>query len=103
MSVRKRNWQSPHGAKSAWVCDYFDQYGKRRLRTFLTKQEAVAFQAQRPSDDITEAWLNIRSAARQILKALRQQPNREVSWAPDDIAMLTRLAARPIDGKARRS
>lgn len=46
MSVRKREWTSPKGEpKSAWVVDYFDTSGKRRLKTFQRKKEADAFSA----------------------------------------------------------
>jgi len=46
MSVRKREWTTPKGeAKSAWVVDYFDTAGKRRLKTFRLKKEADAFAA----------------------------------------------------------
>lgn len=46
MSVRKREWTSPKGeAKSAWVVDYVDTSGKRRLKTFQRKKEADAFSA----------------------------------------------------------
>ena len=45
-SVRKREWTSPKGeAKSAWVVDYLDQVGKRRLKTFARKKEAEAYVA----------------------------------------------------------
>lgn len=39
-SIRKRIWRSHGLERSAWVVDYFDQGGKRRLRTFRTKKEA---------------------------------------------------------------
>lgn len=46
MSVRKREWTTPKGeAKSAWVVDYFDTNGKRRLKTFRLKKEADQFAA----------------------------------------------------------
>jgi integrase len=46
MSVRKREWTTPKGeAKTAWVCDYVDAAGKRRLRTFARKKEADQFAA----------------------------------------------------------
>jgi len=46
MSVRKREWTTPKGTeKSAWVVDYFDGGGKRRLKTFKLKKEADAFAA----------------------------------------------------------
>jgi integrase len=46
MSVRKRTWANRDGSKSqAWVAEYTDYEGKRRLRTFETKEEAVAYHA----------------------------------------------------------
>ncbi|WP_028054295.1 tyrosine-type recombinase/integrase [Sinorhizobium medicae] len=46
MSVRKREWTTPKGEKkSAWVVDYFDMAGKRRLKTFTKKKDADAFAA----------------------------------------------------------
>ena len=44
MSVRKRNWKTSKGAeKEAWVVDYTDGQGERRLKTFKKKKEADAF------------------------------------------------------------
>ncbi|WP_085033905.1 tyrosine-type recombinase/integrase [Ensifer aridi] len=46
MSVRKRTWTTPKGVeKSAWVVDYVDTAGKRRLKTFAKKKEADQFAA----------------------------------------------------------
>lgn len=46
MSVRKREWTTDKGeAKSAWVVDYTDGNGKRRLKTFKLKKQADAFSA----------------------------------------------------------
>lgn len=46
MSVRKREWTTPKGLqKSAWVVDYTDTTGQRRLKTFGKKKEADAFAA----------------------------------------------------------
>ncbi len=46
MSVRKREWTTPKGEKkSAWVVDYTDTGGARRLKTFRLKKEADAFAA----------------------------------------------------------
>jgi integrase len=46
MSVRKREWTTPKGdVKTAWVVDYFDTTGKRRLKTFKLKKQADAFAA----------------------------------------------------------
>jgi integrase len=41
MAIRQRTWVTNRGKqKSAWVVDYFDAKGKRRLKTFKTKREA---------------------------------------------------------------
>lgn len=45
-SIRKRTWQSGGEEKTAWVTDYFDQDGKRRLKTFTTKKAADAWLVQ---------------------------------------------------------
>jgi integrase len=44
MSVRKRTWTTGKGVeKSAWVVDYTDGKGARRLKSFKLKKEADAF------------------------------------------------------------
>src|SRR5215204_4904361 len=45
VSVRKREWITSKGKREAWVVDYADQDGKRRLRTFKRKREAETFAA----------------------------------------------------------
>lgn len=46
MSVRKREWTTPKGVeKSAWIVDYTDTTGKRRMKTFRLKKEADQFAA----------------------------------------------------------
>jgi integrase len=42
-SIRKRTWRNKDGAQTAWVADYFDQSGKRHIKTFKTKKEADAW------------------------------------------------------------
>ncbi|MGV1775377.1 site-specific integrase [Agrobacterium fabrum] len=45
MAVRKREWNGPDGKpKTAWVVDYKDVAGNRRLKTFARKKEADAFE-----------------------------------------------------------
>ena len=39
-SIRKREWTSRGQARFAWVVDYADQSGKRRLKTFATRKDA---------------------------------------------------------------
>lgn len=45
-SVRKRTWTVAGQERTAWVVDYFDQDGKRRLKTFERKKEADDYQGQ---------------------------------------------------------
>lgn len=46
MSIRKRVWKSAKGVeKTAWVVDYADATGKRRLKTYDKKKDADAFAA----------------------------------------------------------
>ena len=40
MAIRQRRWVSGGKQRFAWVVDYFDAKGKRRLKTFRTKREA---------------------------------------------------------------
>jgi integrase len=42
-SVRKRTWSNKDGEQTAWVADYFDQNGKRHIKTFDTKKAAAAW------------------------------------------------------------
>jgi integrase len=47
MSVRKRTWTTRLGEqKEAWIVDYSDQAGTRRLKTFSRKKEADAYADQ---------------------------------------------------------
>ncbi|HZK90551.1 MAG TPA: site-specific integrase [Stellaceae bacterium] len=39
-SIRKRTWKSGGEEKTAWIADYFDQGGKRHIKTFATKKAA---------------------------------------------------------------
>jgi integrase len=46
MSIRKRTWTTGTGVeKTAWVVDYTDTKGKRRLKTFAKKKDADQFAA----------------------------------------------------------
>ncbi len=46
MGVRKRTWITRRGAeKTAWVVEYTDRAGKRRLKTFPKKRDADSFDA----------------------------------------------------------
>jgi integrase len=42
-SIRKRTWTNAKGEQTAWIADYFDQAGKRHIKTFATKKAADAW------------------------------------------------------------
>ena len=42
-SIRKRTWKSGGETKTAWIADYFDQEGKRHIKTHATKKAAAAW------------------------------------------------------------
>jgi integrase len=42
-SIRKRTWKSGGQLKTAWIADYFDQAGRRHIKTFKTRKEADGF------------------------------------------------------------
>ena len=44
-SIRKRKWTSGGATKEAWVVDYSNQAGERRLKTFSLKKDAAAWWA----------------------------------------------------------
>jgi integrase len=45
MSVRKRTWESDDGSRGeAWVVNYTDGGGKRRLKTFKRRRDAESFE-----------------------------------------------------------
>jgi integrase len=39
-SIRKRAWKSGGEDKTAWIADYFDQNGKRHIKTFPRQKDA---------------------------------------------------------------
>lgn len=46
MAIRQRKWIYKGEERTSWVVDYSDQHGKRHIKTFRTKKEAQAFDAQ---------------------------------------------------------
>ena len=61
-SVRKRTWTTGGKVKTAWVADYFDQAGKRRLKTFKTKKAADAWLVTR-AHEVARAFIPRRASA----------------------------------------
>src|SRR6516164_2382989 len=51
MSIRKRTWVTGRGeTREAWVVNYTDQAGTRRIATFQRKRDAETYQAQAASE-----------------------------------------------------
>jgi integrase len=47
MAIRHREWTTNKGTKgSAWVVDYYAQTGKRHVKSFQKKKDALAFEAK---------------------------------------------------------
>jgi integrase len=59
-SIRKREWTTRTGEqKEAWVVDYIDQHGTRRLKTFCKKKDAEAWSV----NALKEVQLGVHTAA----------------------------------------
>jgi integrase len=123
MSVRSRRWRSPAGEmKSAWVVDYFDQHGRRRLKTFARKRDAEAYHAQVAIDvragthtadsgsisvaQAGELWLQDRTGAKleaTTLVAYRIYVNRHITprIGTLKLSQLTVPAARAFEDQLR--
>ncbi|RRH90050.1 site-specific integrase [Mesorhizobium tamadayense] len=46
MSIRERTWETKGVQKTAWIVDYYAQTGKRHIKTFSKKKDALAFEAK---------------------------------------------------------
>ncbi|KFB10485.1 tyrosine-type recombinase/integrase [Nitratireductor basaltis] len=123
MSVRKRTWINGKGEeKTAWVVDYTDARGKRRLKTFAKKKEADQFAATAAveiregvhvaeRDTVTvqragELWIESSEAAgleRSTIEAYRQRLNLHiVPFIGDEkLTKITVPAARAFADKLR--
>ena len=123
MSVRKRTWNSPNGEmKEAWVVDYFDQHGRRHLKTFARKRDADSYHAQVAIDvragthtadsasisveQAGELWLQDRTAAgleATTLVAYRIYVNRHITprIGTLKLSQLTVPAARTFEDQLR--
>jgi hypothetical protein len=67
MSIRKRSWTTARGEqKEAWVVDYADTAGKRRLKTFQRKKDADAWW-RKTGNEIDEGVHTPDSAHRRFL------------------------------------
>ena len=80
MSVRKRTWKNRDGSKKdAWIVNYTDDMGKRRIKTFASKRDADAYSAitvlnahrLTTSEDL-EKDIVIRAFAHAIARAFRE-------------------------------
>ncbi len=59
MAIRKREWTTGKGErKVAWVVDYKDQHGKRRLKTFQRKKDAEAWWGGQAGYEVAQGILH---------------------------------------------
>jgi integrase len=45
-TIRKRTWKVGDIERTAWICDYADQAGKRHIKTFASKGEATRWSVE---------------------------------------------------------
>src|SRR5689334_20715382 len=67
-SVRRRDWNSGGETREAWIADYFDQNGKRHIKTLDKKKEADAFLVG-ARHDVSQATQTAESASVTVAKA----------------------------------
>jgi integrase len=108
MSVRKRTWKTANGeSKEAWVADYIDQAGKRRLRTFERKKDADAFHS-RANVEVMEGTHTADSASVTVAQAADLwletcQGNGLETATIDSYEQHARLHIKPFLGNVRLS
>jgi integrase len=124
MSVRKRSWQNRDGSQGeAWVVNYTDGAGKRRLKSFDRKRDADAYHARVAVDvgagihtadsrSITVAgagrlWIESRAAAKVERSTLEQyRRHLDLHIAPligtVRLAQLTAPGVRAYEDRLRR-
>src|SRR5580700_4862415 len=95
MSVRKRTWKTAAGEeRHAWIVDYADQAGKRRMKTFRLKKAADAFET-RSRFEITQGTHTPDSASITVAEAA-------VEWLETSCGAVIRRRARRMAGRGRR-
>ena len=70
-SVRKREWEYNGAKKTAWVVNYTDQDGKRRLKTFEKKKDADAYRAKVEVE--IEAGLHTPATSKRTVKQVAEE------------------------------
>ena len=69
MSIRKRTWETKGGPKTAWVVDYKDQGGIRRLKSFARQKEAKAWWEGQTAYEIKQGTHTPESASITVAEA----------------------------------
>jgi hypothetical protein len=69
MSIRKRTWETTDGPKTAWVVDYKDQSGTRRLKTFEHQKDAKAWWEGHAAHEIKQGTHTPESASITVAEA----------------------------------
>jgi len=74
-SVRKRTWVSGGEKQEAWIADYFDQAGKRHIKTFAKKKAADAW--------LTDAKAEVRDGTHTADSASKTISDAGDAWLAD--------------------
>jgi integrase len=74
-SVRKRTWVSDGEKREAWIADYFDQAGKRHIKTFAKKKAADAW--------LTDAQAEVRDGTHTADSASKTLGDAGEAWLAD--------------------
>jgi len=69
MAIRKRTWTNAGGEQTAWVVDYKDQNGKRRLKTFARKKDADAWWSGQAGYEVAQGIHTAASASPTVAEA----------------------------------
>jgi integrase len=69
MSIRKRTWETTDGPKTAWIVDYKDQSGTRRLKTFARQKDARAWWEGHAAHEIKQGTHTPESASITVAEA----------------------------------
>ena len=69
MSIRKRTWETKDGEHIAWVVDYKDQKGLRRLKTFARQKDAKAWWEGQAAYEIKQGTHTAESASITVAEA----------------------------------
>jgi integrase len=85
--VRKRTWTNSKGEQVAWIADYFDQQGRRHIKTFPTQKAA-------------KAWLV--ETQHEVKQGVHTPANASITVAAAGVAWIAQAKTDGLDRATRR-